>query len=45
VRRLGIIETVALEPTLESIAALGLLVIVRTFLSWSIVLEIEAGWP
>jgi uncharacterized membrane protein len=40
-----IIETVALEPTLESIAALGLLVIVRTFLSWSIILEIEQRWP
>jgi uncharacterized membrane protein len=36
---------VALEPTLENIAALGLLVVVRTFLSWSLVVEIEGRWP
>jgi uncharacterized membrane protein len=40
-----IVQTVALDPTLESIAGLGLLVIVRTFLSWSIILEIEGRWP
>ena len=40
-----VIRTVALEPTLESIAALGLLVLVRTFLSWSLVVEIEGRWP
>jgi uncharacterized membrane protein len=32
-----IIRTVTLQPTLENVAALGLLVIVRTFLAWSIV--------
>jgi uncharacterized membrane protein len=40
-----VVRTVALEPTLRNIAALGVLVIVRTFLSWSIVLEIEGRWP
>jgi uncharacterized membrane protein len=40
-----IIDTVALKTTVESIASLGLLVLVRTFLSWSIVLEIEGRWP
>ena len=40
-----IIRTVALEPTLSSIAALGLLVLIRTFLSWSLVVEIEGRWP
>ena len=40
-----IIETVALDPTLEHIATLGLLVLVRTFLSWSIILELEGRWP
>jgi uncharacterized membrane protein len=40
-----IIETVALELTLESVAALGLLVLVRTFLSWTTLLEIEERWP
>lgn len=40
-----IIRTVALDPTLESVAVLGLLVLVRTFLSWSIIVEIEGHWP
>jgi uncharacterized membrane protein len=40
-----VVRTVALEPTLKNFAALGLLVVVRTFLSWSIVLEIEGRWP
>lgn len=40
-----IIKTVTVEPTLENAAVLGLLVIIRTFLSWSIVLEIDGRWP
>ncbi len=40
-----VIRTVALEPTFENIAALGLLVLVRTFLSWSLVVEVENRWP
>lgn len=40
-----IIRTVALEQTLHSVSILGLLVIVRTFLSWSVVVEIEGRWP
>ncbi len=40
-----IIRTVTLEPTLENVAALGLLVVVRTFLSWSLQLEAEGRWP
>jgi len=40
-----IIRTVALDSTIESILILGLLVLVRTFLSWSIVVEIEGRWP
>jgi uncharacterized membrane protein len=40
-----VVRTVALAPTLINVAALGLLVVVRTFLSWSIVLEIEGRWP
>ena len=40
-----VIRTVALEPTFENIAALGLLVVVRTFLSWSLVVEVEHRWP
>ena len=40
-----IIRTVVLEPTLINVLVLGLLVLIRTFLSWSLVLEIEERWP
>lgn len=40
-----VIRTVALEQTIESIISLGLLVVVRTFLSWALVVEIEGTWP
>jgi uncharacterized membrane protein len=40
-----IIRTVTLEPTLENVSALGVLVVVRTFLSWSLVVELEGKWP
>jgi uncharacterized membrane protein len=40
-----IIRTVALDLTLINIALLGALVLVRTFLGWSIVVEIEGRWP
>ena len=40
-----IVRTVALDPSLNAIAALGLLVLVRTFLSWALVVEMEARWP
>lgn len=40
-----VIRTVALEPTLDNVASLGLLVLVRTFLGWALVVEIEGRWP
>lgn len=40
-----IIRTVALEPTLAAAGALGLLMIVRTLLGWTVTLEIEGRWP
>ncbi len=40
-----VVRTVALEPTLVNVAVLGLLVLVRTFLSWSLAIEIEGHWP
>jgi uncharacterized membrane protein len=40
-----VVRTVALEPTLNNVAVLGLLVLIRTFLSWSLSVEIEARWP
>jgi uncharacterized membrane protein len=40
-----VIRTVALEPTIQAVASLGLLVLVRTFLSWTLVVEEEGRWP
>ena len=40
-----VIRTVALEPTLGNVSVLGLLVLVRTFLSWTLTVEIEGRWP
>jgi uncharacterized membrane protein len=40
-----VVRTVALEPTLTNVAVLGLLVVIRTFLSWSLTVEIEGRWP
>lgn len=40
-----IIRTVAVTPTLTSIAVLAGIVIIRTFLSFSLELEITGRWP
>jgi uncharacterized membrane protein len=40
-----IVRTVALDFTMQSILGLGTLVLIRTFLSWALVLEIEGHWP
>lgn len=40
-----IIGTVAVEPSLENLAVLGLIVLIRTFLSFSLQLEIEGRLP
>jgi uncharacterized membrane protein len=40
-----IIRTVALTPTFESVGVLALIVLIRTFLSWSLELEITGRWP
>lgn len=40
-----VIRTIALEPTLQNALILGLLVLIRTFLGWSLVIEIEERWP
>ena|SRR5712664_72076 len=39
------IRTVTVTPTREGIVTLGLLIVIRTFLSWSITVEIEGRWP
>ena len=40
-----IINTVAIEPTLDSVAVLAGIVLIRTFLSFSLEVEIEGRWP
>jgi len=40
-----IIRTVAVEPTLRSVLVLGLIVLIRTFLSFSLEVEIDGRWP
>ncbi|MFG1402250.1 DUF1622 domain-containing protein [Xanthobacter sediminis] len=40
-----IISTVAIEPTLQSLAVLAGIVLIRTFLSFSLEVEIEGRWP
>ena len=40
-----IIRTVAVTPTLASVMVLALIVVIRTFLSFSLELEITGRWP
>ncbi len=40
-----IIRTITLDPTLDSLVVLGGIVLVRTFLSLSLQVEIEGRWP
>ena len=40
-----IIRTVAVSPSLTSVAILAAIVGIRTFLSWSLILEMEGRWP
>ena len=40
-----LIRTVAVEPTLENVAVLGLMVVIRTVLSLSLEIEIDGRLP
>jgi uncharacterized membrane protein len=40
-----IIRTVAVEPSFRSVGVLGIVVIIRTFLSFSLEVEISGRWP
>jgi uncharacterized membrane protein len=40
-----IIRTITLDPTIDSLIILGGIVVVRTFLSLSLQVEIEGRWP
>ena len=40
-----IIRTVAVKPTFTTVGVLAVIVAVRTFLSWSLEVELEGRWP
>lgn len=40
-----IVRTVASTPTMEGLFALAIIVAIRTFLSWSLALELDGRWP
>lgn len=40
-----IIRTVAVAPTLENLSVLALIVVIRTFLSFSLEMEVSGRWP
>jgi uncharacterized membrane protein len=40
-----ILRTISTEPTLEQVAVLGIVVLIRTFLSFSLEIELEGRWP
>jgi uncharacterized membrane protein len=40
-----IIRTIAVAPTFTSVGVLGLVVVVRTFLSFSLEAELQGEWP
>ncbi len=40
-----IISSVAINPTFATVGVLGLIVLIRTFLSWSLEVEVSGRWP
>ena len=40
-----IIRTIVVDPSLESVGALGLIVLIRIVLSFSLEVEIDGAWP
>lgn len=40
-----IVRTIIVEPTIESVAVLGAIVVIRILLSFSLEVEIEGVWP
>jgi uncharacterized membrane protein len=40
-----IIRTVTIDPVLENVIVLGLIVLIRSFLSLSLEVELEGRWP
>jgi uncharacterized membrane protein len=40
-----IVRTIIVDPTLESVAVLGIIVVIRILLSFSLEVEIDGVWP
>jgi len=40
-----VIRTVGVAPTFQNIGILGAIIVIRTALSWSLVVEMEGRWP
>lgn len=40
-----IVRTIVVDPTLESVAVLGVIVVIRILLSFSLEVEIDGVWP
>jgi uncharacterized membrane protein len=40
-----VIDTITVTPTFQSLAFLAFLVVIRTIVSWTLVLETEGHWP
>ena len=40
-----IVGTIIVEPTMESLGMLAVIVLIRTFLSFTLEIEIEGRWP
>ncbi len=40
-----VIETITVTPTLSSLVILGVLVIIRTAVNWTLTLEVKGRWP
>jgi len=40
-----IIRTVTVTPTFESVTVLAVIVLIRTFLTMTLILEVEGRWP
>ncbi len=40
-----IIETITIDPTVEGLGYLAIMVAIRTFLGWTTALEISGRWP
>jgi uncharacterized membrane protein len=40
-----IIKTIILDPTLENMGLLAMMIVIRTALGWAMVLEMNGRWP